>query len=119
MNVANLQFGATLCKTAVDLLTSKQGIAWPTATITVHECDCGVKAAQAFVISEEGTGKIYIRTYSTKANALKAADSFWCCWVALARDASELKAGGVGFACQTRREWGTKWINEQILLGNI
>ena len=103
-------------KAFTDLIANKQWGFAIDATVTLDEDYYGHKNndAVAWIVTEEGIGNVKIYPFRSKTLCLNVAKSLLCCWVAYDKDAEELGSGGYGFAHQTCRVNGARWIAKNM-----
>lgn len=87
------------------------------ANVSVNETYIGDKFSDSeyFLISEEGTGNVMIYPFKDESRAIYSSMSvFWSCNVVFNKRAQEISMGGMGFAHNTCRYNGARWLAEQF-----
>lgn len=89
------------------------------ANVSVNEIYIGDKfsEAQYFLVAEQGTGNVVIYPFQDETRAIYNSTSvFWSCNVVFNKKAQEISMGGMGFAHNTCRYNGARWLAERFML---
>ena len=103
---------AGIAEVADKILQAGYGFAI-TASVSVvdtGDCVCPLDQAQAFVVTEEGSGKCFIYPYKDVKRANNISKAWSSCHVVYDMEGNEIRAGGVGFARNTCRKNGLIWL---------
>lgn len=86
------------------------------ATVSLNEAYYGFpfKTATCFLVTEEGLGNVKIYPFPDTVQAIRALKSAYSSNVVFDTCAKELCAGGYGFAHETCRRNGARWLCERL-----
>jgi hypothetical protein len=110
--VERLVAAAGIAEVAEKILQAGYGFAITASVRVVETGDgvCRLDQAQAFVITEEGSGKCFIYPYKDVKRASNISKSWSSCHVVYDMEGNEIRAGGIGFAQNTCRKNGLIWL---------
>lgn len=94
----------------MQVLKGGYGFAITDADVRLDERYGRLNGATAYAATEEGTGNVVVYPFPSVFACLAETAKWRMCWVAWNSGGDEIGCGGVGFAQETARCNGLKWL---------